>query len=184
MLTTTLKQLICGGSNIVQREDFITLMNHLGKNWDTIDDTIISYAEIVELTNFEYAIDCTDANPEFHKTWRKFCLWCGEPIAFLISLSSCREAYETAIKFVNDEVSLEVMKAIHFKAACEQGISEDGNSGMEFEADQMAVDVSNPDVHTCIYNCINRYPLGMNRLGYEFEYSERKLKKKFLEIVS
>ena len=86
-------------------------MNHLGKDWDTIDDTILSFAEIVEVTNFEFAIDCTDANPEFHKTWRKFGLWCGEPIAFLISIPSCREAYKTAIKFVNDEVSLEVMKA-------------------------------------------------------------------------
>ena len=184
MLTTTLKKLFHGGSNIVQREYFIALMNHLGKDWDTIDDTILSFAEIVEVTNFEFAIDCTDANPEFHKTWRKFGLWCGEPIAFLISIPSCREAYKTAIKFVNDEVSLEVMKAVHFKASCEQGIENGDHLGMEFESDQMAVDVSNPDVFTCIYNCFNRYALDMNRLGYDFEYSERKLKKKFLEIVS
>jgi hypothetical protein len=184
MITLNLKKLLDTGCHIYYQNHFNTLMSHMGKTWETIDNTEISLLDIVRLTDIEFGIDCMEATPEHHKMWRQFGLWCIQPVVFLISIPSCREAYETSIKFINDEVSIEVLKEKHYKAACEQNIYSEGNYYVHFSSDEMALNFSEPYFFDCAYKCYNHYPQAMNPLGISFDYAQKKINKKFIEIIS
>jgi hypothetical protein len=184
MITVTLKKLVTMRC-YTQCEEFDTLMTYMGTNWDTLDDTEISLAEIARLTSIEYAIDCSEATTELHKTWRKFGLWCVEPVAFLISIPSCRIAYETSIKFINDEVTFDELKKKQYLAACEHtSHTEENYDGVNFSADQMAVNFAEPNFYECVYSCYNHYAEAMKILGYSFDSAKNKINKKFLEAIS
>lgn len=183
MITVTLKKLVSMRC-YTQCQEFNTLMSYMGTYWDTLDDTEISLAEIARLTSIDYAIDCLEATPEHHKMWRKFGLWCVEPVAFLISIPSCRIAYETSIKFINDEITFDELKKKQYLAACEHTAhTEENYNSDNFSADQMAVNFAEANFYDCVYKCYNHYPEAMKILGYSFEFSENKINKKFLEVV-
>ena len=183
MITVTLKKLVKMNC-YTQGEDFNTLMTHMGKYWDTLDDTEISLTEIARLTSIDYAIDCLEATPELHKMWRKFSLWCVEPVIFLISIPSCRIAYETSIKFMNDDVTLEELEKKHYLAACDHSQYTENNYDVNFLADQMAIYFSEPNFYDCISKSYNQYPEAMKILGYRFDFSQNKVNRKFLEFIS
>ena len=102
MLTTSLQRLFDCGSWIYQTKHFDLLMKHFGTTWQTMDDSEISFIDILELTDFEYAIDSTSSRLDLHKTWRVFSVWCCEPLAYYITLPSCKIALDSAKKFIND----------------------------------------------------------------------------------
>ena len=183
MITVTLKKLVTMRC-YTQCEEFDTLMTYMGTNWDTLDETELSLAEIARLTSIDYAIDCLEATPEHHKMWRKFGLWCVEPVAFLISIPSCRIAYETSIKFINDEVTFDELKKKQYLAACEHTSYTEYNYYVDFSADQMAVNFAEPKFYDCVYSCYNHYAEAMKILGYSFDSAKNKINKKFLEVVS
>lgn len=184
MIILTLRKLVDTGCHICHQKQFYTLMSHMGKTWETIDNTEISLLEIIRLTDIDFGLDCMEANPEHQKMWRQFGLWCIEPVVFLISIPSCREAYETSIKFINDEVSIEVLKEKHYVAACEQNIYSEGNYYVNFSSDEMALNFSEPDFFDCAYKCYNHYPQAMNPLGISFDNAQKKINKRFIDMIS
>jgi hypothetical protein len=118
MLSTSLQRLFDCGSWIYQTKNFDLLMKHFGATWQTMDDSEISFNHILELTDFEYAIDCTSSRLDLHKTWREFAVWCCEPLAYYITLPSCDVAFTSANKFIKDEISLEELTRSEEGYAC------------------------------------------------------------------
>ena len=184
MIHVTLEQLYNTGYHIYYGDNFNTLMSHMGKTWKTIDNTEISLIDIIKLTDVNFGLDCMEATLEHHKIWRKFGLWCIEPIVFLISIPSCLEAYKTSVKFINDEVSINDLKEKQHLAACDLNTYSDGNYNVNFSSDEMAVNFSEPFFYDCAYKCFMHYPQAMEIIGIDFDYSKNKVKNKFLEIIS
>jgi len=184
MLTTSLKKIFDYGSSMHQTEHYKLLMTHFGKTYMTIDDSPLSYLDLLELTDMEYVLDCTFTSPEFDKTWREFSLWCCEEIASYITLDSCKEAIAIARKYQMDLASIEELKQSHDVAYSEYLHDEHKLYGLAHYANSTAAHAANPITNQSIIECYNSYALAMDKLGQSFTLSEKKQKDKFIELVS
>lgn len=184
MLTTSLQRLFDCGSWIYQTKHFDSLMKHYGKSWQTIDDTEISFIEILELTDLEYAIDCTSSRLDLHRKWREYAIWCCEPLAHYITLPSANTALTSSKKFIDDEISLEDLSRIFQSAYDDQSNDKSDHLSLSYCANRIAIDSANPQIDTCISNCFNTSALGMDRLGLPIKSFESKQRAKFIALVS
>lgn len=184
MLTTSLQRLFECGSWVYQTKHFDLLMKHFGATWQTIDDSEIAFIDILELTNFEYAIDCTSSRLDLHKTWREFAVWCCEPLSYYITLQSCDVALTSAKKFIDNEISLEELTKIFQIAYDDQSYDCSDHLSLSYCANRIAMDSANPQIDTCITNCFNTSALGMDRLGLPIKSFESKQRAKFISLVS
>ena len=184
MLTTSLQRLFECGSWIYQTKHFDLLMKHFGATWQTIEDFELSFIDILELTDFEYAIDCTSSRLDLHKTWREFSVWCCEPLAYYITLQSANIAFTSAKKFIQDEISLEELTMIFQVAYDDQSNDYSDHLSLSFCANRIAMESANPQIDTCIKNCFNTSALGMDRLGLQIKSFESMQRSKFIALVS
>jgi hypothetical protein len=184
MLTTSLQRLFECGSWVYQTKQFDLLMKHFGATWKTIDDSEISFSDILELTDLEYVIDCTSSRIDLHKTWREFSVWCCEPLAYYITLPSCKIALDSANKFINDEISIDELSYIFQLAYDDQSNDISDHLSLSYCANRIAMDSANPQIDTCITNCFNTSALGMDRLGLQIKSFESMQRAKFIALVS
>lgn len=184
MLTTSLQRLFDCGSWIYQTKHFDSLMKHYGKSWQTMDDNEMSFIDILELTDLEYAIDCTSSRLDLHKTWREYAVWCCDPLAYYITLPSANSALTSAKKFIEDEISLEELSRIFQSAYDDQSCDSSNLLSLSYCANRIAIDSANPQIDTCISNCFNTSALGMDRLGLSIKSFESKQRAKFISLVS
>ena len=183
MLTTSLQRLFECGSWIYQTKQFDLLMRHFGATWQTMDDSEISFIDILELTDLEYVIDCTSSRLDLHKTWREYAVWCCEPLAYYITLPSANTALTSAKKFIEDEISLEDLSRIFQSAYDDQSCDSSDHLSLSYCANRIAVDSANPQIDTCVTNCFNTSALGMDRLGLSIKSFESKQRAKFISLV-
>lgn len=158
-------------------------MKHHGKSYLTLDEEAIDFSEVVRLTSLEFAIDCTSSRSDLHRTWREFSLWCCQPFLIHITVKSCIEAVAIAEKFQANLATLEELTAAYQKAFTERLNSHDATFGVEYFANQLACDASNPNIEQSISECFNAYALGMNKLGVPFQKAEELQRAKFLDLV-
>ena len=184
MLTTSLQRLFECGSWIYQTKHFDLLMKHFGATWQTIEDFELSFIDILELTDFEYAIDCTSSRLDLHKTWREFSVWCCEPLAYYITLPSCKISLDSANKFINDEITINELSYIFQLAYDDQSNDISDHLSLSYCANRIAMDSANPQIDTCITNCFNTSALGMDRLGLSIKSFESMQRSKFISLVS
>ena len=184
MLTTSLQRLFDCGSWIYQTKHFDLLMKHFGTTWQTMDDSEISFIDILELTDFEYAIDCTSSRLDLHKTWREFSVWCCEPLAFYITLSSANITLTSAKKFINDEISIEELTKIFKVASNDRSDDCSYPQGLSDCANSIAIDSANPNIDTCITNCFFTSHLGLITIGLLTKSFESKQRAKFISLIS
>ena len=184
MLTTSLQRLFECGSWIHQSKHFDVLMKHYGKNWETMDESDVSFIDILELTDLEFAIDCTSSRQDLHRTWREFAVWCCEPLAYYITLSSSKIALDSASKFINDEISFDELSTNFRIAYDDQSTDISDHLSLSYCANRVAMDSANPKIDTCVANCFNTSALGMDRLGLPIKLFESKQKIKFISLVS
>ena len=184
MLTTSLQRLFECGSWVHQSKHFDVLMKHYGKTWETMDESEISFIDILELTDFEFAIDCTYSRLDLHKVWREFAIWCCEPLAYYITLPSCKIALDSASKFIKDEISIDELSTNFRIAYDDQSDDISDHLSLSYCANRIAMDSANPYIDTCITNCFNTSALGMDRLGLPIKFFESKQKAKFVELIT
>ncbi len=184
MLTTSLQRLFECGSWVHQSKHFDVLMKHYGKTWKTMDESEISFIDILELTDFEFAIDCTYSRLDLHKVWREFAIWCCEPLAYYITLPSCKIALDSASKFIKDEISIDELSTNFRIAYDDQSNDISDHLSLSYCANRIAMDSANPHIDTCITNCFNTSALGMDRLGLSIKSFESKQRTKFISLIS
>jgi len=85
---------------------------------------------------------------------------------------------------MNDGVTLEELEKKRYLAACDHTNYTENNYYVNYLADQMAINFSEPNFYDCVYNCYNLYPEAMKIFGYKFDFSQNKINTKFLEFVS
>jgi hypothetical protein len=183
MLTTSLQKLFNCGSWIHDTEHFQNLMRHLGKSSLTLDEEAIDFSELVKITSIEFAIDCTSSRSDLHKTWREFSLWCCQPFLNYVTVKSCLDAVAVAERFQVGLATLEELTDAHQQAFTERLNSHNADFGVEYFANQLACDASNPNIEQSISECFNAYALAMDKLGIPFEKAEQLQKAKFLDLV-
>jgi hypothetical protein len=99
-------------------------------------------------------------------------------------LPSCDVAFTSAKKFIEDEISLEELKSIFQVAYDDQSNDSSDHLSLSYCANRIAMDSANPQIDTCITNCLNTSALGMGRLGLPIKSFESKQRAKFISLVS
>ena len=184
MIKTSLLRLSKCGSWICNTQHFHLLMKHFDTTWETIDESEISFIDILELTDLEFALDCTSSRPDLHKTWREFAVWCCDPIAFYITLPSAQIAFTSAKKYINDEISLEELTKFFKIAFYDKHNDCSYSQGLADCANSVAIDSANPDIDTCVTDCFRTAHLGMISIGLLTKSFESKQRAKFISLIS
>jgi len=100
-----------------------------------------------------------------------------------VTVESCFYAVSIVKRFQVDLSTLEDLTEAYQKAFAERLSSRNKIFGLEYFANQLACDASNPNIEQSIYECFNAYALAMEKLGVSFEKSEQLQKAKFLNLV-
>jgi hypothetical protein len=119
-----------------------------------------------------------------HKIWREYAVWCCEPLATYITLPSAKNAFISAKKFIEDEISIEDLTKTFKVASNDRSNDCSYPQGLSDCANSIAIDSANPHIDTCISNCFNTSALGMDRLGFPIKSFESKQRAKFIALVS
>lgn len=100
MITTTLKRIKkhnpCGGG-------WKNLLKHLGKT--KADNEPLSFAVIVESNGLDDALWCCMVEPQHHKEWRLFAVWCAVQVKHLMEDKRSLDAFEVAERYANGKAT-------------------------------------------------------------------------------
>ena len=79
-LTTTLARI---RSHSPCHDGWTKLLSGLGKT--KADDEPLPFSRIAEINGIEDALWCCKCEPQFHKTWRLFSVWCARQVEHLMT---------------------------------------------------------------------------------------------------
>jgi hypothetical protein len=186
MLTTDLQRLFECGSWVHDTVEFNQILEACNKSYSSLDETPISFLEILRLTNISFAIDSTASRPDLELIWRRFAIWCAEPFAIYVSDRSCLDALEATKEYVKkNKLHSVALTDVHNAAFSSYSKSEavDFNSA-HYIANRIMAHVSNPSFSQSVEECFNMYALGMSFIGQDICESEKLQTMKFIELVS
>ena len=184
MVYTSLKKIFAMGSWLHETPEFEILMKSVNKDYTTMDDANISFHKIVELTNLEYAIDCTESRKDLSNTWREYSVWCASLIEEHITESECKDAIAAARKYLLGEIDAESLKPIYKAAYHARCFPKNDLAEIQDSANSCAVNTVNSDIEHCIqYGYLNS-GYGLLELGWELADVNSLQENKFLEITS
>ena len=180
MISTSLDKLFNCGSYIHGTKEYKIIMEYYGKDYNSMDNDDITFHKILELTDLEYAINCTNSRPDLHLIWREYALWCTSLIENHISEKVFLNSFYSAKLFVQGIIDSEQLEAAYQKA---YKFMRSYSSDLEWAANSCAMNVSHKHFDTAIYNCFLNSGFALLKFGLEEKELDDIQFKKFLEIT-
>jgi len=100
MITTTLNRIRAHGPC---QNGWEKLLKHLGKT--QADDEILPYSVIVDSNGIDDALWCCRAEPEQHKAWRLYAVWCAKQVKHLMTDKRSIDAIDIAERHANGQAT-------------------------------------------------------------------------------
>jgi len=100
MITTTLNRIRAHGPC---QNGWEKLLKHLGKT--QADDEILPYSVIVDSNGIDDALWCCRAEPEQHKAWRLYAVWCAKQVKHLMADKRSIDAIDIAERHANGQAT-------------------------------------------------------------------------------
>lgn len=185
MHSTSLQRIFDAGSWLWQTPEFKILMDAFNKDYQKfdIDDEEISFKQILNLTNFDYAIDCTSTREDLHMVWRAYALKCAILLQEYITEAECKNSFVAASLYLENKITKEQLKAAYDKAFVANLHHGFNFNDVEYAANAAATTVANPDLDSCVKDTHMSTGLGLLHLNIESVQVDRILLDIFIEIL-
>jgi hypothetical protein len=184
MVCTSLTKIFDMGTWLYGTPQYQKLMQHHNKDWATMDDENISFHKIAELTDLEYAIDCTASRKDLSILWRKYSIWCASLIENHITESECKDAITAARKFVLGEIDEKELKTKYDLAYHARLNPKYEPTRIQDSANSCAVASANLDIEQCIQDSFLACGFGLIEETITLDELNKLQLAKFLEITS
>lgn len=189
MIYTSLEKMLSYGSYLHATPEFKKLMDFCGKDYLTLDysgsnETSISFKQIADLTDLEYALRCASTRLDLHKLWRCYAIWCASLLKDHVTLDVCKDALVAAEEFQQDVISEEQLAEIHSIAGSANAHANINCLTVEGSANYACVEASMPNIDGCVFNTYQSCRIGLDGLKVHGSEIDRMLLDKFTELVS
>jgi hypothetical protein len=188
MIYTSLEKMLSYGSYLHATPEFNKLMDFCGKDYLTLDysgtnETNLSFKQIADLTDLEYALQCVSTRLDLHKLWRSYAIWCASLLKDHVTLDECKVALAAAEEFQQDIISEAQLAEIHNIAWSANVHSNISCLSVEGSANYACVNASMPNVDGCIISAYQSCRIGLDGLKVNSSEIDRMLLDKFTELV-
>ena len=189
MIYTSLEKMLSYGSYLHATPEFKKLMDFCGKDYLTLDcsgsnETSISFKQIADLTDLEFALQCVSTRMDLHKLWRSYAIWCASLLKEHITLDECKVALVAAEEFQQDIICEAQLAEIHNIAGSANAHSNIKIFSVEGSANYACVEASMPNVDGCILSAYQSCRIGLDGLKVHSSEIDRMLLDKFNELVT